>query len=61
LRKNSDWPQRHGQTLLLREDPATNGAMMRELSCSKKRCMAISPWDWPRLDHPGAKIVPALS
>jgi hypothetical protein len=35
LRKNNAWPQRHCHTLLLREDPAMNGAAMRELSCSK--------------------------
>jgi hypothetical protein len=35
-----------------------NGAAMRELSCSKKRYMAISPWDWPRLDHEWVSIVP---
>jgi hypothetical protein len=44
--------------LLLREDSPMNGATMRELSCSKKRYMAISPWGLPRLDHPEVNNVP---
>ena len=53
-------PQRHGQTLLLRDRSPRNGAAMRELSCSKKRYMAISPWSLPRLDHSSGMIVPTL-
>ncbi|CAI8962197.1 hypothetical protein EMIT0P218_50319 [Pseudomonas sp. IT-P218] len=40
MRKNSDWPQRQGQILLLRELSPMKGAAMRELSCSKKRYMS---------------------
>jgi hypothetical protein len=61
LRKNSDCPQRHCQTLLLRELSPMKGAAMRELSCSKKRYMTISPWGLPRLDHPEDNNAPPFN